>query len=216
MCCKGKEIPCHDPRNKHGLALAYGAGPIGPDYCVIEHDFDYSPVGFDYILDNSRSYGMLERTPETGLNPAKARQVAYLHRWWSGSLESLLFDLFGIAPARYMPPTRVEQLIRGITGWDMSILEIMLIGERRINMLQEFNRRAGLTRKDDFLPERFYKEPIPEGAYKDAVIDLDEYSAALHLYYAINGWNNEGVPGDAKLYELELDWIIEQRREKNT
>jgi aldehyde:ferredoxin oxidoreductase len=100
MCCKGKEIPCHDPRNKAGLALVYGTGPIGPDYCVNEHDFDYSPVGFDYILDNSRAYGMLERTPETVLNPEKVRQAVYLHRWWGGALESLLFDLFSIAPVR--------------------------------------------------------------------------------------------------------------------
>jgi len=209
MTCKGKEIPPHEPRNKVGLALAYGVGPIGPDYCVIEHDFDYSPNGFDHILDNSRAYGMLERTPETVLDGKKVRQVVYLHRWWSGALESLLFDLFGIAPARYMPPTRVEQLIRGITGWDFSIYEIMLIGERRIAMFQVFNRKAGFTKKDDFLPERFYKEPLPEGLYKGAVLDYDKYNEAIDLYYAMNNWDANGFPTKQKLYELELDWLID-------
>lgn len=209
MTCKGKEIPPHEPRNKPGLALAYGAGPIGPDYCAVEHDWDYSPGGFDYILDKSRAYGMLERTPEDDLGPRKVRQVLYLHRWWSGALESLLFDLFGVAPARYMPPLRMEQLIRGITGWDLSLLEVMLIGERRLALLQEFNRREGLTRADDFLPRRFYDEPLGEGGYAGAVLDRNAYGKALDLLYAMSGWDAEGRPTDAKLHDLELGWVVE-------
>lgn len=209
MTCKGKEIPPHEPRNKPGLALAYGAGPIGPDYCVVEHDWDYSPDGFPYILDNSRAYGMLERNPEHDLGPSKVRQVVMLQRWWSGALESLLFDLFGIAPARYMPPTRVEQLIRGITGWDFSIHELMLIGARRITLLQVFNRREGLTRADDALPDRFFDEPIPEGAYHGWVLDRDRYADALTLYFEMNGWDNDGMPTRATLHELELGWAID-------
>ncbi len=211
MTSKAKEVPPHEPRNKPGLALAYGAAPIGPDYCAVEHDFDYSPTGFDYILEKSRAYGMLERNPEGDLGPRKVRQVVYLHRWWSGSLESLMFDLFGIAPARYMPPTRVEQLLRGVTGWDLSLLEVMLIGDRRLTLLQEFNRREGLTRADDYLPDRFYAEPLPEGAYRGTVLDRDEYDAALDLYYAMNGWDEGGRPTEAKLHELELGWVVEAR-----
>lgn len=209
MTCKGKEIPPHEPRNKPGLALAYGAGPIGPDYCVVEHDWDYSPDGFPYILDNSRAYGMLERNLERDLGPSKVRQVVMLQRWWSGALESLLFDLFGIAPARYMPPTRVEQLIRGITGWDFSIHELMQIGDRRVTLMQLFNRREGLTRSDDVLPDRFFDDPLPEGAYEGWVLDRDEYAEALTLYYEMNGWNDAGVPSRATLHELELGWATD-------
>lgn len=211
MTCKGKEIPPHEPRNKPGLALAYAAGPIGPDYCVIEHDWDYSPVGFPYIIDNSRAYGMLERNEEKDLGPRKVRQVVMLHRWWSGSLESLLFDLFAIAPARYMPPTMVETLIRGITGWDFTILELMMIGERRIVMMQEFNRREGLTKSDDTLPDRFFDEPICEGKYEGAVLNREEFSKALDLYYAMSGFDSNGWPTEAKLAELEMNWVLATR-----
>lgn len=211
MTCKGKEIPPHEPRNKPGLALAYGVGPIGPDYCVIEHDWDYSPIGFSYILDKSRAYGMLERNEELSLAPRKVRQVVMLHRWWSGALESLLFDLFAVAPARYMPPTMMEALMRGITGWDLTIHEVMSIGERRIVMMQEFNRREGLTRDDDMLADRFYDDPIPEGKYQGAVLDRQVFGDAVDLYYQMSGFDPAGRPTAAKLYELELDWILELR-----
>ena len=211
MTSKGKEIPPHEPRNKPGLALAYAAGPIGPDYCVIEHDWDYSPVGFSYIIENSRAYGMLERNDEKDLGPRKVRQVVMLQRWWSGALESLLFDLFAIAPARYMPPTMVETLIRGITGWDFSILELMMIGERRIVMMQEFNRREGLTKADDTLPERFFEEPICEGKYQGHVLDRSEFKKALELYYLMSGFDSNGWPTEAKITELELNWLLTSR-----
>lgn len=211
MTCKGKEIPPHEPRNKPGLALAYGAGPIGPDYCVVEHDWDYSPDGFSYIIDKSRAFGILERTVEVSLDARKVRQVVMLHRFWSGALESLLFDLFAVAPARYMPPTMIETLIRGITGWDFSLLELMMIGERRIVLMQEFNRREGLTKTDDRLPDRFYDEPISEGKYQGAVLSRSEYEKALGLYYAMSGFDSEGWPTEAKLVELELDWVLQSR-----
>ncbi len=52
MCVKAKEIPAHEPRNKPGLALIYSVGPIGPDFCGVEHDPDFdSGIGVPYALD---------------------------------------------------------------------------------------------------------------------------------------------------------------------
>jgi aldehyde:ferredoxin oxidoreductase len=214
MTSKGKELPIHEPRNKPGLALAWATGPIGPDYCAIEHDWDYSPAvtpACAYAIDQSRAYGMLERNPEKDIGPLKVRQVVYLQRWWSGALESLMFDLYGVAPMRFMPPTRVEQMIRGVTGWDFSLLELMLIGDRRITLLQEFNRRQGLTRQDDTLPERIFSEPIVEGPYKGWVLDREEFDRAISWYYAMNNWDEAGWPSPAKLYDLELQWVLDSR-----
>ena len=154
---------------------------------------------------------MLERNEEKDLGPQKVRQVVMLQRWWSGALESILFDLFAIAPARYMPPTMVETLIRGITGWDFTIFELMMIGERRIVMMQEFNRREGWTKADDTLPDRFFDEPICEGEYKGFVLNRSEFKKALELYYAMSGFDSNGWPTEAKLIELELDWLLKSR-----
>jgi aldehyde:ferredoxin oxidoreductase len=119
--------------------------------------------------------------------------------------------LFAVAPARYMPPTMVETLIRGITGWDFTVFELMMIGERRIVMMQEFNRREGLNKADDTLPDRFFSEPICEGKYQGEVLNHSEFMKALDLYYSMSGFDFEGWPTEAKLVELELDWIASTR-----
>lgn len=204
MTCKGKELPVHEPRNKPGLALAYGVGPIGPDYCVVEHDWDYSPDGFAYILRKSHAFGILRVTVEYSFSMDKVTQVVLLQRWWSGALETLLFDLFSVTPARYLPPTHIEQMCRAITGWDITIHEVMLAGERRITLFQEFNRRHGITRSDDWLPDRMYDEPIPDGAHAGNRIDRDWYERALDLYYDMSGFDAQGWPREGKLRELGL------------
>lgn len=201
---KGKELPVHEPRNKPALSLAYGVGPIGPDYCVIEHDWDYSEDGYPYILKKSHAYGVLVGTNETEHSFDKVTQVVQLQRWWSGALETLLFDLFSVAPARYLPPSHIETLLRGVTGWDLTVHEIMLAGQRRLTLFQEFNRRHGWTKADDFLPERMYREPLPDGKYAGAVVDIDWYQQALDLYYDMNGFDSEGWPRQSKLMELGL------------
>jgi len=210
MTVKGKELPPHEPRSKPGLALGYAIGPTGPEFAVVEHDLDYDPRGFEWIIDSSRAFGLLERTPEDDLGPGKVRQVVAVQRFWSGALESLLFDLFTTAPARYMPPVRMEQLARGITGWDLSLHEIVRIGMRRIVLLQTFNRREGLRRSDDVLPRRCHEEPLPDSAYRGAVIDRDAFDTALGLAYAMHGLDADGIPKPATLHDLDLDWAVAQ------
>lgn len=210
MTVKGKELPPHEPRSKPGLALGYGIGPTGPEFAVVEHDLDYDPNGFEWIIDSSRAFGLLERTPETDLGPAKVRQIVAVQRFWSGALESLLFDLFTTAPARYMPPLRMEQLARGITGWDLSLHEIVRMGMRRIVLLQTFNRREGLSLADDVLPRRCYEEPLPDSAYRGEVIDRDAYDTAVGLAHSMHGLDADGVPRPATLHDLDLDWAVAQ------
>ena len=207
MCTKSKEIPAHEPRNKPGLALLYAVGPIGPDFCAVEHDPDFDPdVGIPYALDKGRSFGLLEWIPETELSARKVRQTVILERWWSG-LESLLFCLYATAPVRYMSPALMMQAIGASTGWDFSLWELMQIGERRINMLRLFNMRAGLTKEDDTLPDRFFDEPIAGGPYDGIRLDRNEFERARELYYEMVGWDPEGQPSRAKLEELDLGWL---------
>ena len=211
VTCKDKELPVHEPRNKPALALAYGVGPIGPDYCVIEHDWDYSPDAYPYILKKSHAFGILHGTIEDEHSNEKVAQLVHLQRWWSGALETLLFDLFSVTPARYLPPTHIEQMCRAITGWDLTIYEVMAAGERRITLFQEFNRRHGINRYDDYLPPRMYDEPIPDGAHAGNRIDRGWYEDALDLYYDMSGFDWWGWPRESKLRELGLSDVFESR-----
>jgi aldehyde:ferredoxin oxidoreductase len=61
--------------------------------------------------------------------------------------------------------------------------------------------KAGLTAKDDNLPERLLKVPHRSGPAKGVVVHLDQM---LPVYYQKRGWDEYGVPTRAKLLELGL------------
>ena len=215
MVSRGIELSGHEPRTKPGWALANASGPIGPDFLAVEHDWDFSPAvsgsGVECAIEKSRAIGILERLPEADHGPTKVRQVVRLQQWWSGALESLLFDYRAVAPVRYMPPDRVVQLVAGATGWDFSLHELMLIGERRITMLQEFNRRHGLSVEDERFPDRIHDEAIPDGPATGTMLPLDALRQMQATYYAMHGWDEEGLPHPWRLHELELAWMLDLR-----
>jgi len=83
----------------------------------------------------------------------------------------------------------------------------MKAGERISTMARVFNIREGLTKNDDWLPERFF-EPHTSGALSETAIAPDKLKNAINTYYQMMGWNENGIPTRAKLEELDIDWIV--------
>jgi len=71
------------------------------------------------------------------------------------------------------------ELVSAATGVDYSIDGYLKCGERIWNLERLFNVRAGLSRKDDTLPDRFFE---------DGGIDKAEFEKALDEYYRLRGW----------------------------
>ena len=61
-------------------------------------------------------------------------------------------------------------------------------------MVGVFNVREGVTRKDDYLPERFYREPLKKGAADGHVVEKERFEGMLNKYYRIRGWDRDGKP----------------------
>jgi len=93
-----------------------------------------------------------------------------------------------------------------VTGWETSLFELLKVAEKSNTMARCFNIREGLTSKDDKLPDRFF-EAFTSGPLKDKPIDKEEFEKAIKTYYAMQGWDENGVPTKEKLAELDLDWI---------
>ncbi len=91
-----------------------------------------------------------------------------------------------------------------VTGIPMTGEEIRLAGERMSNLARLYNIREGLTRKDDTLPPRIMKDPIPRGVAKGSYVRPEELDTLLDGYYDARGWTKEGVPTKAKIEELGL------------
>jgi len=77
----------------------------------------------------------------------------------------------------------------------------MRVGERVWNLERLFNLRAGFTKKDDTLPKRMLREPMPEGPAKGKTVPLEKM---LGEYYRLRGWDTEGRPTKAKRAALGL------------
>lgn len=82
----------------------------------------------------------------------------------------------------------------------------MRVGERRLNVMRVYNAKEGFSRKDDRLPDKFFKPLAGSGPTGGVVLELEEIEAALDHYYQLMGWTEDGFPGGAKLVELGIDW----------
>lgn len=100
-----------------------------------------------------------------------------------------------------------SKLIQLATGMKFSKAQLMQIGERIYTVERMYNLREGFTRRDDSLPERYFKEPTPIGLpiAKGKKIDKKKFEIMLDEYYALHGWNNDGVPTKKTLAKLGLN-----------
>jgi aldehyde:ferredoxin oxidoreductase len=97
------------------------------------------------------------------------------------------------------------ETINAITGWDVTVEELMETGERIWNLERMFiQRETGILREGD-IPPSVYFQPQPLEPLKGEKLDRDEYERALDEYYEIRGWTEEGVPTKETLARLGLD-----------
>ncbi|UCG36153.1 MAG: aldehyde ferredoxin oxidoreductase family protein [Candidatus Bathyarchaeota archaeon] len=99
-----------------------------------------------------------------------------------------------------------SKLIQLATGMEISEAQLMEIGERIYTIERLFNLREGFSRKDDNLPERYFKEPTQIGlpVARNKKIDRERFSKMLDEYYELHGWDNNGIPRTDTLKKLSL------------
>jgi len=137
---------------------------------------------------------------------------------WHEDLISLVNALgFCIFPSgMYLAwgPKYLSKMLSACTGMDTSPEEVMRLGERVFTLLKAHTMRAGLSRKDDFWPDRFFEEHLPEGPAKGSVLKRETIEELLNQYYALRGWDRaSGNPGAEKLIELGLADIADELEE---
>lgn len=206
---KNQEAPAHMPQAKRSLALIYAVNPFGADHQSSEHDPYYEEGVADLNLHRLFELDLKDPTPAYSLGAEKVRFATYTQIFYSllDTLELCQF-VWGPAWTLYGPSETVE-MVRAITGWRVSLYELMKVGQRRLNLLRVFNAREGLTRKDDRLPKKFFQPLQGEGPTAGVALDPVEIEAALDLYYQLNGWTSDGIPTRASLADLGIEWAAE-------
>jgi aldehyde:ferredoxin oxidoreductase len=181
MSAKKQEFPAYDPRGVKGIGLQFATSNRGA--CHVR----------GYTIAAEVLSGAVDRLKYEG----KAELVKTFQDL-TAALDSTgicLFTTFGLGGGD------IALLLSTATGFEVGEKEFMKIGERIWNLERLFNLKAGFSRKDDTLPPRILKEPIKSGPSKGEIEKLDQM---LDDYYKVRGWDNDGVPGEGKLKELEL------------
>ncbi|MEM2104218.1 MAG: aldehyde ferredoxin oxidoreductase family protein [Candidatus Bathyarchaeia archaeon] len=180
MHVKGYSIVFHDPRMKPITALHYATEIIGGYHGkgvlgVTEGPIAITPSSIPEIAASAIYYQNMAETTDT---LAVCQFLIFLGR---------VFKLYPDA-------------LLAATGIHFDLKELEKIGERIFNMKRFWITKLGINRKDDTLPRRFTEVPrkLEKQEYKAEVEPM------LPEYYKLRGWNEQGIPTEAKLKELGI------------
>jgi aldehyde:ferredoxin oxidoreductase len=205
---KGAEAPAHMPQAKRSLGLIYAVNPFGADHQSSEHDPYYEEGVADLNLNRLKILGLGEPQPGYSLTPEKVR-FAYLTEVFYSMLDSVELCQFVYGPAWTLyGPAETVDMIRAVTGWDITVEELMALGERRLNLFRAFNAREGLDRKADRLPKKFFKRLQGEGPSAGIALTTEEIELAIDEYYRLAGWTNNGIPTPQTMERLDIAWAL--------
>jgi aldehyde:ferredoxin oxidoreductase len=195
MHVKGLEVGLHDARVASCLALGYMTSPMGGDHNVTDPD---GPLAADFGFKQFRQVGHTESPfAPTDLSPGKIAVFRDSH------FQHMLFECLCTCVFPALDFNQTVEILKGVTGWDVTLPETFRIAERVITLMRLFNLREGISPAADKLPERFY-QPTKGGALKDYKVKKTHYDRALKYYYALMGWDVQGVPLPEKVEELSI------------
>ncbi len=206
--CKGTEAPAHMPQAKKSLGLIYAVNPFGADHQSSEHDPLYEDGVGEFYLKRLAALGLTTPQPPGSMTDEKIRYAWRTECFYSAmDTYSLCQFVFGPSWELYGPVETAEILAAG-TGWDVTVEEILEVGERRLNMMRAFNARHGFTRKDDTLPKKFFKPLQGTGPTAGVAWKEEELERVKDVYYRLAGWDAAtGNPSPKKLEALKLGWL---------
>lgn len=207
---KGQEAPAHMPQAKRSLGLIYAVNPFGADHQSSEHDWMIEDgIASDLYMSRLALLGMPERLPAMSLGPEKVK-FAYLTEAFYSMLDSLELCQFVWGPGWTLyGPQETADTVNAVTGWDVTVDELVKVGERRIHLMRVFNAREGMNRNADKLPKKFYQALKGEGPTAGMSLTHEEIESALDEYYRLAEMTPNGEPTKGKLEKLDLAWAAE-------
>lgn len=201
---KKQELPAHMPHVKRSMGLIYAVNPFGADHQSHEHDQYYA-----YYGERLSEIGLTTPVGPMEMNREKV-EYALITQYMYSALDTINICQFVFGPSWHLyGPNQLVEMVQKVTGWDVTLDELMKAGERRLNMLRAFNVLAGFSREDDKLPKKLYKE-LKGGKTDGMRLEEGELELAKDMYYELAGWDVEtAIPKREKLEELELGWVAD-------
>jgi len=171
---KGLEQSAYDGRAAFSMALGFATSDIGA------HHARAWPLAKE--LEMGKDWGLEE----------KAELVIY-HQ-----TVRPLFDMLGVCRLPWIElgfdENTYAEFYSAVTGVPVNMGELLQKSNDLYDVTRAINGKLGMSRKDDYPPERCFLTPIPSGPQAGKVIDRDEYEELLTIYYQKRGWDENGQP----------------------
>jgi aldehyde:ferredoxin oxidoreductase len=152
---KGQSLSGYDPRALKGTGVTYSTSPMGADHTS------------GLVLPNPAdpSYSPVSSAGQTA--PSQFMQI------YMAALDSLGVCMMAGLPLLDAPGSEqyLVASVAAITGEPLAQDYLIELGKKVLQTEKAFNDAAGFTRKDDRLPEFFFKEQLKPG---DHVFDVPE------------------------------------------
>lgn len=161
---KGLEPAGYDPRYLKGMGLSYGVSDRGA--CHLRTTF------YKAELSGMISPEAIEKKVELILD-FEDRLTLF---------DSLILCRFY---RDFYLWDELSKVIALTTGLNFDKEGLKKLSAKINDTIRGYNIREGLTEKDDYLPERFHNEPLPETG---AVLKKEEFKKMLDEYYNLRGW----------------------------
>jgi aldehyde:ferredoxin oxidoreductase len=179
MQVKGLDIICGDPRGIKAYGLTYAISSRGADHLRAEPYFELT----NRKEEAKKRFGT-EKAADRLAEEGKAALVT-----WSEKI-ALLTDCLTMCKniglcMDVLDLDTAALLLRAGTGVDYSTEYLGHILEEAVNRDHRLNRKFGLTRAADTLPERFRKEPLKRGPTRGETVDIEKM---VGEYYALHKW----------------------------
>ncbi len=155
---KNQSMPAYDPRAVKGVGVTYATTAMGADHTA-GYGVTANVLGVGGTVDGHQKEGNIELS--------KNLQVA------TAAIDSMGFCLF-VAFAVLDSDNGVQtmaDLVQAYTGNTFTVDDLIALGANAMKDEQEFNKRAGFTKKDDKLPRFFETDPLPP---HNVIWDFDE------------------------------------------
>jgi aldehyde:ferredoxin oxidoreductase len=194
----GQELGMHDSKFMSSLGMAFAFDPTPGKHTNSNIDMiAMGPIGRNQFIDG---FTIPKISQELADERFEALMLVNALAQFSNCLGLCMFaSMFQKYPMR--------ELILNLTGWDISIEELINIGRRIQTIRQAFTIREGIILSENTLPGRAYGDPpFESGPHKGKTID---YKGDYKGFCEKIGWDSKnGYPLKETLSELNLDFIL--------
>jgi len=191
MHIQGQEVPMHDPKLGFHQATTYRLDPTPARHT--QGSEDWVPPELPMPSFDSKSFKNRGEVHKIGSN--------YNHAMNCAGMCSFMYACISA--------NAIPEFMSAVTGWDMTIDELLRTGERISNLRQAFNIREGLNPLQFKVPDRLLgRPPQKEGPLAGVTVDEE---TLIKDYLAVMDWNPKTAKlSKKKLQELGLEDVAKE------